>query len=233
VPAVSDDVAPDRLLDAAPADPPALERLPRGRHGLSREEVRRSQRERIMTGMATAMTEHGYVGTSVTEILRRASVSRQTFYEQFTSKEDCFAATYSWATQMLMEQIVRARQGPEDGGSDAGEDDPVDRMLGLYLRSLAVAPDFARVLLIETFAAGPAALERRIEMQRQFAELLASVLGATSDQDRFACEVLIGGLSAQVTARLAVGDLDGLRALHGPLATAARRTASTFDADGT
>lgn len=211
---------------APSADRPTHVRLPRGRHGLSREEVERSQRERIMTGMATAMTEHGYVKTSVTEILRRAAVSRQTFYEQFSSKEDCFAATYAWSAEVVMQQLAGAGEAPPEGDQSA----PIDRMLGFYLRSLARYPDFARVLLIETYAAGPAALQRRIAMQGRFAELVAHVLGARTAEDRFACEVLVGGISSLVTARLAVEDTEGLLALEGPLAAMGRRVASTFAA---
>ena len=42
--------------------------------------------------MAQVMAEKGYVATTVADVLRAAKVSRETFYEQFESKEDCFAA---------------------------------------------------------------------------------------------------------------------------------------------
>ncbi len=66
--------------------------LPRGRHKLSRAEVTGSQRARMLQAMAEAMAERGYVGTPVAEIIRRAGVSRETFYQQFSSKQDCFLA---------------------------------------------------------------------------------------------------------------------------------------------
>jgi AcrR family transcriptional regulator len=63
-----------------------MQPLPRGRHSLSREEVEGSQRERVQRAMAEAMAEKGYALTSVADILRRARVSRETFYELYTSR---------------------------------------------------------------------------------------------------------------------------------------------------
>lgn len=211
----------------AGAGAPAVERLPRGRHGLSREEVARSQRERIIHGMAQAMVQDGYVGTSVTAILKLAGVSRQTFYEQFASKEECFAATYAWAVEAVVRETTKAAERGD--ASDAGGD-AIDRMLRCYLQALASAPAFARVLLIETYAAGPAALQARVAMQRRFAATLGDLLGATTDDDRFTCEALVGAVISLVTARIATDDVDGLLALRGPLARLLRREAAHFGA---
>lgn len=222
---MSDRVAPDPPRSAPDAGAVAgttSGRLPRGRHSLTREEVARSQRERIIHGMAGVMAEDGYVGTSVTAILKRAGVSRQTFYEQFASKEECFAATYAWAAEILVRETAQA------GGEEGGDGDAIDRMLGFYLRGLAAAPAFARVVLIETYAAGPAALEARIAMQRGFARTIGDVLGATTDDDRFACEALVGAVVSLVTSRLATGDVAGMLALHAPLAGLLRREAAAF-----
>ena len=66
--------------------------LPRGRHHLSRDDVVGAQRARILQALAETMSERGYVGTPVAAILERAGVSRETFYQQFSSKPDCFIA---------------------------------------------------------------------------------------------------------------------------------------------
>src|SRR5690606_30880284 len=69
-----------------------VKRLPRGPHGLPREEVERSQRERLLTAAAEAVAEKGYASMSVADILKGASVSRTTFYQLFDDKLDCFLA---------------------------------------------------------------------------------------------------------------------------------------------
>ena len=50
-------------------------RLPRGRHGLSPEEVALDQRVRIVAAMAESMAVRGYTGTSVAEVIGRGATS--------------------------------------------------------------------------------------------------------------------------------------------------------------
>lgn len=189
-------------------------RLPRGRHNLTREQVARDQRSRILLAVAEAMAEQGYVATSVGEVLRRAGVSRETFYQQFSSKEDCFAAAYEQAVTLLISRIMAttgAADMPEASRSR------IEYLLGAYLDGLADEPAFARVFLIEVYAAGPAAIARRAQMQEMFVGLIAGVLGAHSPEQRFACQTLAAAISTMVTMRLSAGDLDGLRGLRDPL----------------
>ncbi|QIS01049.1 TetR family transcriptional regulator [Nocardia brasiliensis] len=198
--------------------------LPRGRHGLPREQVVASQRERILIAMAEAMVENGYVGTSVAAILKRAGVSRETFYEQFRSKEACFEAAYERAAQHLLERIAGA--SPPGDGEHAGAPDPVDRMDRIfvaYLQHLVDDPASARLFLVEVYAVGSAALARRAQLQELFVGLIADVLDARTDEQRFACVTLAAAISAMVTGRIAAEDLDGLLALRAPLLDLVRR----------
>ena len=193
------------------------ERLPRGRHSLSREQVVASQRERMLRALAEAMTEKGYVGTSVADVLSGAGVSRETFYQQFSSKEDCFMGAFEAA----VDAIVAAASWIRDAGDEPIEQ--FDRVLGAYLAVLGGEPAFARLFLLEVYAAGPAALERRAQSQQRFVDLLGEVFGARTREQRFACEALVAAISAMVSARLAADDIDGLRALHKPLVGLARK----------
>jgi AcrR family transcriptional regulator len=183
-------------------------RLPRGRHSLSREEVVASQRTRILRGLAETMAVGGYVNTTVADVLRAAGVSRETFYQQFDSKADCFMAAYEAAASIVLARIEAA---PDD----------LEAALGAYLEAIAAEPAFARLFLLEVYAAGPVALTRRAEIQNRFAERVATLLGT---DDRFACEALVAATGALVTARLAADDIEGLRALREPLADLARRS---------
>ena len=51
--------------------------LPAGRHGFSREQVAHNQRERLIAGLAEAIAENGYSGTTIAHITRHAAVSRR------------------------------------------------------------------------------------------------------------------------------------------------------------
>ncbi|WP_062994894.1 TetR/AcrR family transcriptional regulator [Nocardia mikamii] len=224
------------------ASAPADRRLPRGRHGIPRETVVRDQRDRILAAMADAMAAHGYVGTSVAAVIKRAGVSRETFYEQFRSKEDCFEAAYERAVEQLIAHIEEALRPisnrPAETGADgresarkpAGVSDapPIGALLDAYLDGLAAEPAAARLFLVEVYAAGPAAIARRAELQESFVSLVAGILDARTDQQRFACRTMVAALSAMVTAHVAADDLDGLRELREPMLELVQRSGDLF-----
>lgn len=200
-------------------------RLPRGRHGLPRETVVRAQRDRILLAMAEAMAENGYVGTPVASIIKRAGVSRETFYEQFRSKEDCFEAAYERAVELLLTGLLDVTgQAPDDESAQQR----IERVLTAYLDGLAAHPAFARLFLVEVYAAGNDAITRRTTLQDTFVAIVADILGAETASQRFACQTLVAALSAMVTARIASDDLEGLRDLRDPLLDLIGRSGDLF-----
>ncbi|MFE3225637.1 TetR/AcrR family transcriptional regulator [Nocardia sp. NPDC059228] len=203
----------------------ATRQLPRGRHGLPRETVVAAQRDRILLALAEAMAENGYVGTPVAAVIKRAGVSRETFYEQFRSKEDCFEAAYERAAELMLTGILTATGSEFDGETRT---ERIERVLGAYLDALAGQPAYARLFLVEVYAVGPEAIARRTQLQETFVAMVADVLGADTEEQRFACQTLVAALSAMVTARIAVGDLDGLRDLREPLLDLVRRSGDLF-----
>lgn len=200
-------------------------RLPRGRHGLPRETVVRAQRDRILLAMAESMAENGYVGTPVASIIKRAGVSRETFYEQFRSKEDCFEAAYERAVELLLTGLLDVTgQAPDDESAQQR----IERVLTAYLDGLAAHPAFARLFLVEVYAAGNDAITRRTTLQDTFVAIVADILGAETASQRFACQTLVAALSAMVTARIASDDLEGLRDLRDPLLDLIGRSGDLF-----
>src|SRR5664279_298110 len=85
-----------------------MDRLPRGRHGLSPEFVARNQRERLIAALTQVLYEKGYPETTVSLIGERASVSKSDFYKHFESKDDCFFAAYEEAIDQIRAEIVAA-----------------------------------------------------------------------------------------------------------------------------
>src|SRR5262245_57415806 len=82
--------------------------LPHGHHSLTREVVLASQRGRLIDAMAQAVAEHGYGATTVARVVSRAGVSRKTFYEHFSDKEDCLLALYDTAIGYVLGRIDEA-----------------------------------------------------------------------------------------------------------------------------
>src|SRR5215218_8328863 len=91
-----------------------MERLPRGRHGLSPEFVAQNQRERLIAGLTEALYEAGYQKTTVSLIGRRAAVSKSDFYKHFQSKDDCFFAAYDQAIEAIREEVVSGCKGQSE-----------------------------------------------------------------------------------------------------------------------
>jgi AcrR family transcriptional regulator len=146
--------------DEVPAEPPsaaAAQQLPKGRHGLSRAFIASNQRERLLDAIANVVAEKGYAGTRVADITDYAGVSRKTFYELFTDKEECFLAAFDAITKLLMDRMAQALTDLSDGNWRL----KVRALLGEFLRFLAAEPAFARMCIVEVLGSGAAGLARR------------------------------------------------------------------------
>jgi AcrR family transcriptional regulator len=141
--------------------------LPSGRHGLPRELVVRSQRMRLLRAAIAVAGADGYAAMTVTTVIRRAGVSRKTFYEQFTDREACFLAAYELV-------IERALAGMHDAFAQAEAwPERLRAALSWALDALAAHPCEARVAFAEVLAAGPHALARRDRALERLDPLLA------------------------------------------------------------
>lgn len=135
-------------------------------------------------------------------------------------------SAYEAAVGSLLSGMAQAAASDDDDRSaGAGTHGLVrlDRALGAYLDALAAEPAFARLFLLEIYAAGPAAMERRAASQRQVIDLVGALLQADTDEQRFVAEAFVAATISLVTTRIAANDLDGLRALRGPLIGLAAR----------
>src|SRR2546423_13065994 len=127
--------------------------LPRGPHGLSREEVELSQRARLLQAATETVAELGYVKTTVADILARAGVSRATFYQLFSDKEDCFNAAYRENAE-LVAAVMAAELENLRARPDLSPPARLGRVLAVYLSALRSAPAPAPGLPVEGVPAG-------------------------------------------------------------------------------
>ena len=213
--------------------PPELSRLPAGRHGLPRKFAARNQRERLIVGIAGAVAEHGYAGATIAQIARHAAVSRRTFYEHFSSKEECFVAAYEAVMEELRERVGHGFEEAEDwaGGIRAG--------IAAMLRFLAAEPAMARLCMVEALVAGPVVVQRYDAAIESFAPYFRAgrarreeaaayngneAGGASANGDRTAGpdgeplapateEALVGGMVSLISRRVMAGETEQLEAL--------------------
>ncbi len=133
---------------------PASSALPRGPQALPREQVALHQRERLYKAMVECVDEHGYVATTISELCARARISRRSFYEHFSNKDECLLATYDTVVERLRRRLEGAQSAVMDW----------DEQLEAYIRTLFDAagdrPDAARLVCVEMGAAGPIGVQR-------------------------------------------------------------------------
>jgi AcrR family transcriptional regulator len=149
----------------------APEPLPRGRHNLSREDVRESQRRRLIQAMLDQVAEKGYPATTVGDVVAAARCSRNAFYDLFEDKEACYiAAADETGAEMLAALISGATE--QDSWLDALREGTRS-----YLRWWVDHPRYAAAYLIDLPTAGRRALDQRDRVYAGFAEMFAG-LGA-------------------------------------------------------
>lgn len=164
----------------------------------------------MLRAVAEATAAKGFGRVTVADVISRAGVSRETFYEHFSDKEECFMATLDQGARTVLEILSSAL-------ARAGEK-PIERfdeILKAYLNTLAAEPAFAKAFLIDAYGAGPEATERRLEHQQRFVDLVAEIFRESAD--RFACEACVAAISSMVTARVGRGQIEELPSLREPL----------------
>jgi AcrR family transcriptional regulator len=171
--------------------------------------------------MAEVMAEKGYVATSVADVLQRSGVSRQSFYQVFDSKLDCFMAAFDTAGDLLMARLLEIAGADEHGvpGPEMAVD-PLQRFeeaFTAYLEALAIEPAYTRLFLIEVYAAGPEAMRRRTELQAAIIAGLADLIGVTDEAGRFACQMVVAATSTLVTKAIIDDDPEEVRAIGPPV----------------
>jgi AcrR family transcriptional regulator len=191
--------------------------LPRGRHNLSREQVRAAQRERLLEGMVQALAEKGYARTTVADVIARAHTSRETFYEHFENKQACFLAAYELA---VLEMTATMRAPLSDSEQEPGA--RFEGALGAYLEAMASQPGLAHTFMIEVYGAGPEAWKRRSQVLDRFGEVVYELVReepaiAQLPDPRFAVRALVAAISSMVTGLIAAGDYAALPALRAPI----------------
>ncbi len=202
------------------ANLPTPQRLRPGRHRLPREDVTRSQRERLLVATIHAVAELGYPAVTVADIVARASVSRSTFYAQFADRDACFVAAYDYAMRHALERL-EAEAGPRPALSWR---ERVRRDLTAYLAVLADEPALARVLHVEVLAAGTVALDHRAQLLGTLAARIANLgEGARREDDEVRAlppavfALFTGGLDELIRDRLRTASSAGLADLAEPV----------------
>jgi AcrR family transcriptional regulator len=186
-----------------------MDRLPRGRHGLSPDFVARNQRERLIAGLTQALYEVGYQKTTVSLIGQRAAVSKSDFYKHFESKDDCFIAAYDTAVEQIRGRVAEACDAA------AGEPWPprVSAAIDALLKLLAAHPAVASMVLVEGLRAGRGVYDRyqvAIESFVSFLRQGAPPSPGGGEVPEATGEAVVGGVGSMLGRRVLAGEAEQL-----------------------
>jgi len=159
-----------------------------------------TQRERLLAGMIESANRDGYAGANVSKIIAAAGVSRPTFYDYFTDKDDCFLATLREISREILDE-VRARI--ESGAPEHA----LQRTLAGVMEFASAQPAKALFLTSQAMAGGPRALDARDEGIAAIEQLIEQVdVPGDAIIPDVSPRALIGGIYRLLASRLRRGE---------------------------
>jgi AcrR family transcriptional regulator len=167
--------------------------LTSGRSGPPRREVVDIQRARIVAAAIDTVEDRGYADMTVAAVVERARVSRKTFYEIFSNRDECFMAVIEEI--FTTARSVMSTAYAAESGWLAATRAALDSLLCL----IDAEPGLARTsMMIEA-----------IDRGRDFA-------GEGRRPPELAAEAAVGGISHIIHSRLTGKSSEPLAALLGP-----------------
>jgi AcrR family transcriptional regulator len=164
---------------------------------------RSTQRERLLASTIATVSQGGYANVSVSRIIAQAGVSRPTFYEYFSDKEDCFLQALSEVHARLIEQVRRrVTESPPQCATHAS--------LEAIVEFANTEPALALFLTSHAMGAGPNALDARDAGIAEIDSVIAqahSLLPATVPVPDVSSQIVIGGVYRLLASRLRRGEL--------------------------
>ena len=184
--------------------------MPPGRHPLPREFIAQHQRSRIIAALAEETVEKGYRAVTVADIVSRAGIARNTFYENFSSKEDCFLAASEFAVKEALRRVVDAASRVDTWPQR------VNAGLDAFLHYVASEPALARTCVVEALSAGPAAVERYERSIQAFVPLFRMGRKVAPKGDTLPGtleETIVGGVFWIIYQRIVMGQVEEIEQL--------------------
>lgn len=168
--------------------------------------VDRFRRVRITDALALECMARGYRATTIAHVVSGAGTSRNTVYQHFENKEAIFLALLERVLSEVAERVDLAC-------AEAG--DPRARIgagMGAVLDWAAADPAGASAALVHCLAVSERAIAIQAAALADFADRLRSCVPADRPKTPLA-EMLVGGVTTILGARLLSGESDSMPAL--------------------
>jgi AcrR family transcriptional regulator len=181
---------------------------------LPRGQVTEIQRGRMLAAAVDAVDDVGYAGMTVAQVIGRARVSRKTFYDVFSDREDCFLSVFEQALVQSGEVVSQA-YAAEDNWRDG-----IRAGLACLLALMDDEPALTKLCVVEALAAGERVLERRTKAMDSLAQAVdrgRQAPGSTLDPPSVTAEGIVGAIFQVIHSRVLDGSREPLFDLLGPL----------------
>ncbi len=175
-----------------------------------RRDVEEDQRRRLIEATVATVAERGYEATTVAHLVARSGVSRTAFYKQFANKEACFLAALDEVAALV---LAASTEPWRHAGTN---EERVRATLEGLIDLVAANEAAARVYFLDSYVAGPAAIER-VERTRTAVEELVE-RGLDDEPERaglpaLVVRAIIGGIHQVIASSLRSNETEDLRAL--------------------
>ncbi|HEX5713550.1 MAG TPA: TetR/AcrR family transcriptional regulator [Solirubrobacterales bacterium] len=149
--------------------------------------------------MVAVCEEKGYERSSVSDLLELSGTSSKTFYQHFTDKQDCFRAA--------VEEIVRGTIAAIASrlGAGAPSEQRARSAFETFVDLIAEQPAAARIVLVESYAAGEPAIEPVRRAFDEFARLGCEAFDQIPGHEGTPLEIsraIVGGFFQVIYGRL-------------------------------
>src|SRR5690554_3511445 len=123
-------------------------------------------RDRLLSGLAQVLESKSYRDITLADIAAAARVSRRTFYEQFSSKDDCLLALADYTSNAILATVLD-EYSPAKAWPVLVRD-----ITRAYLIFIESKPQLMRALHVELAALGEPGVRMRRKVAEQFARFL-------------------------------------------------------------
>jgi AcrR family transcriptional regulator len=126
-------------------------------------------RRRLLDGIDASINERGYRDTTVADIVRHARTSKRTFYDQFSSKEECFIELL----RTNNEEMIKRIRGSVDPEADWQQQ--IAQAVGAYVDHIASRPAITLTWIREAPALGADAQPLHRMAMNAFTDMLVDL----------------------------------------------------------
>lgn len=151
-------------------------------------------RDRLLLALGESIIEKGFTDTVVADVVKRARVSRRTFYEEFSDRTDCFLELCDRSTLVALDVIEEAAD------QSLPFPEQVRAAIDAYFAFMELDARLTRSMLFETHGLGDRGLAAHRAVHHRFTDQLFRLAERARADDPSVAQISYAVASAVVAA---------------------------------